>query len=305
VRSRLPLNVLYPLWNVCGLPSAGSFDVVHATGFVVPPSPRAALVSTLHDDTLHAYPDLMPPMWRRLYQAGFRRALRRARMWCANSETTKQACVNRYGIDPDRVVVTPLAPVVTSAHARDDSILPRCRINKPYVLHVGTLSPRKNQAALVRAFAAAGLGPHQLVLAGHEGWQTGPLHQAIADARLGDRLVLTGAVTDDELASLYAGADAFAFPSVYEGFGLPLLEALAFGIPAVASTDDALLEVGGDAMVSVDVSDRRALADALQAVATDETLRARLRTAGPARASTFTWRRTADATVHAWRRAAG
>jgi alpha-1,3-rhamnosyl/mannosyltransferase len=224
-------------------------------------------------------------------------------MWCANSEATKRVCVQRYGIDPDSVVVTPLAPVVTPHHPRDETFLTRSGVRSPYLLNVGTLSPRKNQAMLVRAFAATGLEHHQLVLAGHEGWQMQALHRAIADARLGDRIVLTGGVGDDELAALYAGADAFAFPSVYEGFGMPLIEALAFGIPAVASTDDALCEVGGDAMVSVDANDEGALTRALQAVCSDEAVRARLRAAGPARASAFTWRRTADATVQAWRRA--
>lgn len=226
-------------------------------------------------------------------------------MWCANSEATKRRCCARYGIDPDRVVVTPLAPVVTPDHQRDETICARFGIRPPYVLNVSTLSPRKNQPTLVRAFAAAGLDEHRLVLAGHDGWQTGELHAAVERSGLGDKVVLTGGVTDDELAALYAGADAFAFPSVYEGFGLPLLEALAFGIPCVCSTDDALREVAGEAAVSVDASDEPGLSAALQSLCADESLRARLREAGPRRASSFTWRRTAELTIDAWRRAMG
>jgi glycosyltransferase involved in cell wall biosynthesis len=171
------------------------------------------------------------------------------------------------------------------------------------VLHVGTLEPRKNQAALVRAFAAARFVEHQLVLAGAPGWGAEDIEAAIASSGKADRIVVTGRVSDDELAALYAHADSFAFPSVYEGFGVPLVEALAYGLPAVTSNDDALREAGGDAVISVDPSDEAAFARALIRICTDDDLRSELRAAGPLRAAHYSWAACAEATRSAWRRA--
>lgn len=301
VRSALPLKLLYVMWNTVRAPAVGGLDLVHATALVMPPAPR--LVATVHDDTIDHLPHLVPGFWRRLYQKGLDIALREARVLCANSEATKSRIVERYGVDPKRMVVTPLAPLVSPGHPEDPSVLERFGIEGPFVLHVGTLEPRKNQMTLVRAFAAAELRGHRLVLAGADGWGASKVHREVDRSHTADRIVVTGKLTDAEIAALYARADAFAFPSVYEGFGLPLLEALAYGVPAVASTDDALLEVGADAVIAVDPADEDALAGALVSLCTDEPLRARLRASGPERAALYTWERTAEATRGAWRRA--
>lgn len=301
VRSALPTKLLYMSWNALRVPSVDPLDVVHATALVMPPAPR--LVATVHDDVVDRYPELVPPFWRRLYRRGLRIALRDARVLCANSEATKCRIVERYGIDARRIVVTPPAPLVHPGHREDATVLERLGIDPPFLLNVGTLEPRKNQAALVRAFASADLRSHRLVLAGAKGWGADQVLRAIGASGAADRIVVTGDLTDDEIAALYARADAFAFPSLYEGFGLPLLEALAYALPAVASTDDALVEVGGEATVAVGATDERALSEALVGVCTDEALRARLRAAGPSRAARYTWRRCAEATIGAWRRA--
>lgn len=300
-RSALPTRLLYASWNVARRPAVRGVDVVHATALVVPPAER--LVATVHDDVVDHLPELVPGFWRRLYRRGLRIVLREARVLCANSEATKARFVERYGIDPARVVVTPPAPSVAPGSDEDPSVLERFGISAPFVLNVGTLEPRKNQAALVRAFAAADLPSYRLVIAGAEGWGTAEVRRAVEASGAAGRVVITGRLRDAELAALYARARAFAFPSRYEGFGMPLLEALAFGVPAVASTDAALVEVAGDAALTVDATDEEELAVALHRISTDDALRERSRVAGRERAARYTWARTAEETVAAWRQA--
>ena len=297
VRSRLPLRVLYSAWNFLRRPVLDGFDVVHAPGLVMPAARGARLVAAIHDDNVEQFPDLVPAPWRALYRRGFRIALEQAAVLCAPCAATRTRLVDVYGVSPERVVVAPLAPVLRPGHPEDASFLAHRAIRAPYVLHVGTLEPRKNQPALVRAFAASGLPDHQLVLAGVPGWGAEATRDAIRETGAENRVVVTGRVTDEQLAALYAHADAFAFPSVYEGFGLPLLEAFAYGLPAVASKDPALIEVGGGSALHVGID---ALAEGLSAVCTDEALRSALRESGPRRAAEFTWERTAALTRDAW-----
>jgi glycosyltransferase involved in cell wall biosynthesis len=300
VRSPLPLRAAYVAWNFARVPAVRGLDVVHAPGYVVPAARDARLVATVPDDTIERHPELVPAFWRTLYRRGLHVALREASVLCAISEATKRVLIDAHGVEADRVVVTPLAPLVAPGHAEDVSVFERHGIRVPYVLHVGTIEPRKNQAALVRAFAKAALHSHQLVLAGVPGWGSAQTDEAVAACDLSSRVVITGRVSDDELAALYAHAAAFAFPSVYEGFGMPLVEALGFGVPSVASQDAALREVAGGAAVHTDTGDAEAFAAALEAVCTDDALRARLAEAGPRRAAEYTWDRTARTTIAAW-----
>ena len=303
-RSLLPLRLLYAAWNVLHMPTVHGFDVVHAPGLVIPPAPESRLVATINDDTIERFPELVPRFWRKLYRRGFHAALEDAAVLCAISDATKRRLVDTYGVAPERVVVTPLAALVEPGHVQDTGVLERCGIRRPYLLNVSTLEPRKNQAGLVRAFARARLVEHQLVVAGTPGWGADEVREAIARSDAAARVVVTGGVTDGELAALYANADAFALPSLYEGFGMPLVEALAHGLPCVVSTDAALVEVGGDAVIAVDASDDAALALALIRICTDDDTRDVLRAAGPRRAAGYSWRRTFELTREAWKAAA-
>jgi glycosyltransferase involved in cell wall biosynthesis len=306
-RSRLGVRALYPAWNYLGVPRVATrLDVVHATAMVVPPAREAALVATVHDFAVERFPEVVPTPWRQLYRRGLRRALGRAAVVCANSTATRDEVIERHRLDPARVIVTPLAGAVGPATHRDTRILERLGLTSPFILHVGTIEPRKNQVGLVQAFAAVAdaLPDHRLVLAGAPGWDAGRAAEAVAGAGLTARVTVTGRVSDPELAALYGAASVFAFPSRYEGFGIPLLEAMAFGIPSVAGDVPALREVAGDAAVLVAPDDIDGLAAALQALAGDDALRARLAAAGPARAAHFSWARTAQATRAAYRMAA-
>jgi alpha-1,3-rhamnosyl/mannosyltransferase len=229
----------------------------------------------------------------RIERATIRPALQRAAALLCISEATRRDLVERFPRTADRASVIPLA---ADAHFADATIEP-ARLDKPYVLAAGTLEPRKNLVALIEAWAALPEGirdAHVLALVGPTGWDVDATLGA-ARARPGD-VRLLGYVDDEELAALYAGCAAFAYPSLYEGFGLPVLEAMSAGAPVVTSATSSLPEVAGDAALLVDPRDVRAIRDALEAVLTDPARAAALRDAGRARAAEFSWERTATLT---------
>jgi len=177
-------------------------------------------------------------------------------------------------------------------------VLARHRIAPPYVLSVGTLEPRKNLVRLVRAYRrlAARGASHSLVLAGPVGWRPGELLEETTKDGPG-RVVLTGFVGERDLDALYRGASVFVYPSLYEGFGLPVLDAMARGIPTVVSTASSLPEVAGEAGLPIDPRSVGSIAEALELVTTDPALAARLADAGRVRAGRFAWEPAAGLTL--------
>ena len=305
--SSLSLKTLYASWNYLGVPRVKSdLDVIHATNLVIPPAGAARLVATVHDVAVDTMPEVVPGTWRRIYARGLHQAVGRAVVICAVSEAVKSQLVADYSVDPARVVVTPEAPNVSPNDYRDDLWLDGLGLTGPFVLNVGTVEPRKNQVALLEAFAEAGprLRGMQLVVAGSPGWGSGGLTAQIARLKLDGQVVITGAIGASALAALYGKASIFAMPSLYEGFGIPLLEAMAFGVPCVASTDPALQEVGGQAARYLNPKDSSAWAAELAGLAGDAAARAELSVAGMQRVSAFTWRQTAEKTLDAYRQAA-
>jgi glycosyltransferase involved in cell wall biosynthesis len=181
----------------------------------------------------------------------------------------------------------------------------RFNIRMPYVLYVGSLTERKNLIRLLRAFAKIQhrCPDYLLVLAGPRSWKQSPIESAVKELNLSERVQLTGPVTDHELPALYNGASLFAFPSLYEGFGLPVLEAMACGTPVVTSNTSSLPEVAGDAAILVDPTNVEQIAEAMWLVLSQPALAAALREKGLARAAQFTWERTARETAAVYSRA--
>jgi glycosyltransferase involved in cell wall biosynthesis len=305
VPARLPVPVRYGLWNYLGVPRIRhELDVVHATGLAIPPAPNAALVATVHDLAVEHMPEVIPPLWRAIYRRGLRTAVSRAAVICAVSDAVKRELMDRFDVGEERIRVTPEAPCLSIEDPRDERVLERLGLDRPYILNVGTVEPRKNQTHLLRALAITDeLKDVKLAIAGASGWGRRQVLEEIARLNLENRVVLTGQVTSEELAALYSRALAFAFPSLYEGFGIPLVEALSFGIPSVASSIPALIEVGGPAAVYVEPDDAEQLSGVLAELAQDPVLRARLAADGPAQAARFSWKATAELTRAAYRQA--
>ncbi len=306
----LPLGIrrLYPSWNLLGRPplppSLAGRDLLHApTAVTVPPSGvRQRLVVTVHDLAFVVHPEAFPREWRLLYRLGLHRAVRTADAVIAVSRHTGEDLIRRTRLDPSKLRVIPLAPSLPETRADVEEALERLKVRTPYVLFVGTLEPRKNLVRLVRAYRRVVRqgAPHALVLAGPIGWHAQPLLRHVEAGGPGE-VVLTGRVAAADLDALYRGASAFVYPSLYEGFGLPVLDAMARGLPSVVSTSSSLPEVAGEAAVPVDPFSEAGIADALARVLGDAGLAARLREAGHARARAFSWERTAAETLEVYR----
>jgi glycosyltransferase involved in cell wall biosynthesis len=306
------IRTLYPSWDLVGRPAlpaaVGDVDVVHATNHAaVPPATTGRrLVVTVHDLAVERFPEAFPRAWRWLYRAGLRAAVHRADALLVPSRHTADDLI-AHGADGSRVHVTPLAASLAVRDGDPAEVLTRLRVPAPYVLFVGTLEPRKNLVRLVRAYRrAVGASdlPHALVLAGPSGWGTGALLHELARGGPG-RIVRTGPLSPEDLDALYRSADAFAYPSLYEGFGLPVVEAMSRGVPTVAAMASSLPEVTGDAALLVDPADEDAIATALRRILTVPALAGELRARGLERSSRFSWAATARATLDAYAGVAG
>ena len=296
-------------WEQLALPARvrnEGVDLFHGAANALPVRLSCPAVVTIHDLAFLRWPGQVTPKRRRYLSWAVRDAARRATRVLAVSESGRAEIVERLGVPRERVGVTPLGV--------DPSFKPMTEMKRrefrqevgqgrPYILAVGTLEPRKNLPALLRAFRElAAEIPHDVVLIGAEGWLTSEIHRTIADPRIRDRVRLTGFVPPARLPAWYGACDLFVMPSLHEGFGLPLLEAMASGAPAVASHAGSLPEVAGDAALLTEPSSE-ALAESMRRVLGDEQLQADLRRRGPIRAKRFTWSETARRTVAAYRRA--
>jgi glycosyltransferase involved in cell wall biosynthesis len=306
----LPASIrrLYPSWAVARRPalpaSLAALDVVHSPSpaAVPPAAPGQRLVVTVHDLAFLVHPELFPRQWRLMYRGALTRAVRSADAIITVSRHTAEDLVRRTRADGRRIQVVPLAGSLPLAQADPEPVLSRLKVRRPYVLFVGTLEPRKNLVRLLKAYrrVAARGAPHSLVLAGPMGWHPQPLLRAISEEGPGE-VVLTGAVGPGDLDALYRGADAFVYPSLYEGFGLPVLEAMSRGTPCVVSSSSSLPEVAGEAALPVDPRSVVGFAEALERVTTDQELSGRLREAGLARAARFSWEETARRTLEVYK----
>lgn len=298
------IRSVYPRWDLTARPKLPfSCEVVHATNHAaIPPAARgAALVATVHDLAFDAFPRAFPPMWRLLYRAGVRAAARRADLILVPSIATAEDLEDRYGVGPERIRVTPLASALPEHGADLETVLPRLGIPRPYVLCPATLEPRKNQVRLIRAYRqVAPEIPHALVLAGPDGWGVDAISAEIGRPGPGT-IVRTGMLSPVDLDAIYRGADAVAYVSTYEGFGLPVIEAMQRGVPVLGSTTPAVAETAGEAAVLVDPDDIAAIAEGLARVLTDRSARDELVEKGSMRAAGYSWHATARATLDAYR----
>ena len=281
----------------------GELDLVHATSAAVPPARGLPLVATVHDVAFRHFPAAYPASGRRFHERATRIAVAEAARVLVPSAATARDLADLYGLEPERVTVTPLGadPPAEPDPEPARRLLDRLGVDGPFLLAVGTLEPRKNLPRLVAAFAeaAAELPEHHLVVVGPAGWGA-----ALAGITA-PRVVLAGSVEDAVLQGLYAAADGLANPSLYEGFGLPVLEAMARGLPVLTSDRSSLPEVAGGAALLVDPTDVPAIAKGLVELVSDRALRERLATDGRSRAATFTWRAAAAATWAAYEEVLG
>jgi glycosyltransferase involved in cell wall biosynthesis len=315
VRQRaMPARPLHALWRRAERPPlewfVGDVDVVHGTNYVVPPTRRAARVMTVHDLTVWHYPQLanaatlvFPEFVRRALDAG---------AWVhTHTQFVADEVVAELGADRDRVRAVPPGVPIRRDQVVDGASgaapIPLPDGTRRYVLAVGTIEPRKDFPGLVRAFdrMAGDVPDVALVIAGGEGWGADALATAVESSSWRDRIVRTGFVSDDRLEQLLAGAAVLAYPSVYEGFGFPPVEAMDMGVPVVATAAGSLPEVVGDGAFLVAPGDADALAGAIGCVLDDDEARRDLVARGRARAAEFTWARCGAGLADLYRAATG
>jgi glycosyltransferase involved in cell wall biosynthesis len=278
----------------------GKADLLHMTTYVAPPWSPCPMVVTIHDLSFLEYPNAFSWRVRTMLSTLVPGSVARAARVIAVSEWTKQDLIRRYGTPGEKIVVTPEAPPPGFQRVADARRLPLPPgVHEPFVLAVGNLEPRKNLVRLIQAFGLA-TRQHgfagQLVLVGQAHTRAGDAQLAAREAGLESRVVFTGFVSHEALTLLYNRASVFVYPSLYEGFGLPPLEAMACGCPVVASNVTAMPEVLGDAALLVNPLAVAELADAMTAVLERPELAASLREKGLRRAASYSWRATAART---------
>ncbi|HEY7821085.1 MAG TPA: glycosyltransferase family 1 protein, partial [Vicinamibacteria bacterium] len=273
-------------------------DLCHFTNFLGPYFTRTPYVVTFHDMTLQLLPECHTWKKRLLTRSLSPEIARNARLIITPSQSAKQDLSRLFSIPQDKIRAIPHAPDEQFQPRRDPEtrarIQKRYGIETPYLLYVGTLEPRKNLLRAVEAFSRihSAHPEHRFYLAGDLGWRSKELLQALESLPGGDHVARLGYVAEEDLAALYSNAELFVYPSLYEGFGFPVIEAMACGTPVLTSNTSSLAEIAGGAALLVDPYDTDAIANAMDRALGDGEERERLRLAGLARARTFSWERT-------------
>ncbi|MGH9900326.1 MAG: glycosyltransferase family 4 protein [Pyrinomonadaceae bacterium] len=270
-------------------------------------------MATIHDLSFEHLPETFRRRSRVQLRLTVRRTARAAAHILTISNYTRRDIISTYGVAPERITVAPLAAAAhfRPAPAREVERVRRAfGIEGEYILAVGAIQPRKNLARLVRAYAdLRRRRPRtklpQLVLVGKRAWLYGETLRAVEESGVGGHTIFTGYVSEGDLPALYTGAKCFVYPSYFEGFGLPPLEAMQCGTPVVTGDRTSLPEVVGDAGLMVDPFDIGAIAGAVERLLDSPALRAELRAKGLARAKIFSWRENARLTLAAYERATG
>lgn len=294
---RIPLSLPVALYRT-------GVDLLHVQ-YTAPPICWKPVVVTLHDLSFEHFPQFFSPRERFIFKRTIPRTARRAVKLLTVSEYSRQDIIDTYALPPDRVVVTPNGVGPDFTPLRDEGRLAGIRtrygIERKYLLSVGNLQPRKNLVRLIKVYTRLRETVedfyHQLVIVGKKAWRyKNIVHQAHRSPYARD-VIFTGYVPEADLPGLYSGASAFVCVSLFEGFGLPVLEAMACGVPIISSNSSSLPEVVGGAGLMVDPYDEDALAKAILRLVEDDALRARLAEESLRRAAKFSWRRTAELTL--------
>jgi glycosyltransferase involved in cell wall biosynthesis len=308
----LPERWLTIFWHRFFIPApvewlAGPLDLFHSPNFILPPTRRTKTLLTVHDLSFIRHPQGAVDSLRQWLNRVVPRSLARANHILADSESTKLDLIELFNLPLEQITVVGAGVEKRFQPITDPAILAavRHRYHLPpdkFVLGLGALEPRKNFTGLITAFSQSPVREtHHLVIAGGKGWLYEDIFAAAATSPVANRIHLIGFVADDDLPALYSLADIFAYPSHYEGFGLPVIEAMACGVPVVCANNSSLPEVAGKAAVQVTATDTPALAEALYHLATDETQRQQAIAAGFSQIQKFSWPAAAERLLTVYR----
>jgi glycosyltransferase involved in cell wall biosynthesis len=284
----------FPLLSAPHASSKQDLDIIHYTNNIVPIKSSVPYVVTIHDMTPFIIPDSYNIVHGAYQRSYFKHAAKNARHIITVSENSKNDICRIFEIDEEKVSVIPLAPMNAIQPARE-ATLPPC-VHAPYILYVGAILPRKNLPRLVRAFAQLKKETavtHKLIIAGEQRRRHETMSRAISENDLKDEVICLGRVADAELEALYKHAELFVYPSTYEGFGLPVIEAMAHGVPVVTSKGSSLEEIAAGAAELIDPYDELDIKHGLERVISDKNHATLLSDLGRKQAQKYTWENTA------------
>ena len=286
----------------------GKIDLLHSTAYTMPPVSKPKVVVTIHDLSCFVYPQCHTEANYQFVIRNVHPAARRADFLIADSENTRREIIRFLHVPEEKIKVIHLA----AGDAFHENVSPesiarirnKYRIEKPYFFAVGSIEPRKNLASALIAFKALleiRRIDHQFVITGGKGWENESFYRLLKKLKIDDYLVFTGYVPEKDLPALYQGAEVFVYPSFYEGFGLPVLEAMSSGTPVITSNTSSLPEVAGDAAILVNPAEIFELYEAMEALVTSPSLREDLKRKGLEQSKKFTWEKTARQTLEVYR----
>ncbi len=313
-------HVCYPLpekwmtigWHRLYLPVpvewfSGAIELFHSPNFILPPTRRAKTLLTVHDLSFIRHPQGAVPSLRKWLNQVVPRSLARADHILADSENTRQDLRDIFNIPLENITVigagveARFQPITEAQRLK--MVRERYRLPEKFILGLGTLEPRKNFTGLMQAYAQSSVSQtHHLVIAGGKGWLVDDIFATAAHSPVTERIHLLGFVADEDLPALYSLADIFAYPSHYEGFGIPIIESMACGTPVVCANNSSLPEVAGQAALQISATDTHALAESLHRLATDVPLREQLIERGFLQAKKFTWQTAAQRLLSVYKR---
>lgn len=308
---RFPIRIGWMQFRAAAALEALQPDVAHFTNGMIPWAAPSATIVTVHDMSLRLYPQCHPVRRLLLNRPLMHVAIQQASSIVTVSESARRDLLRFHGVPADRVSVVHEAaspafrPI--SDRARLEDVRVRYGLPKRFILYVGTIEPRKNLTRLMTAFAAARRAgiPQHLVCVGPYGWSSNDLSGHIKKLGIEDAVHFTGYLPFDHLPAIYNLGDFFVFPSLYEGFGLPVVEAMASGLPVLTSNSSSLGEIAGDAAVTIDPTDTDAMIASIRHLATDVDLRRQMSERGLERARGFSWTQTAREMLRVYHRVAG
>jgi glycosyltransferase involved in cell wall biosynthesis len=296
---------LYRLWYRLRLPISvqwltGDIDIYHSPDFVLPPTGNIPSVLTIHDLSFVHYPEAFTPALLNYLNKAVPSSIARASHVLADSLSTKNDLVDIWQVPKEKISVIYSGVGSSFKPVTEKDVIQRVRQkyelgDKPFIFSVGTLQPRKNYEMLIRAFKPISeTTTHQLVIAGGFGWMYKQILEEASRLGLTERVKLIGFVDDQDLPALYSDASLFAFPSLYEGFGIPLLEAMSCGVPVISSNASSLPEVAGDAALLLPPDAQELWSENLRQLLEDSSRRTKMVAAGFLQARKYSWRTAAE-----------
>ena len=301
VRKLMPYGVYRRIWDLLPITYENLFPKKVALNlffnFIVPPKMRGKIITTVYDMTYVRFPETMDARNLRRISAGMERSAKRSDRIITISEFSKREIIDLLGVPEEKISVIYSAPSFSEETADSEVTLGKYGITKPYILYVGTIEPRKNLVRLIHAFEMLKRNeklPYRLVLAGGKGWQNEEIYRAAKESPFAEDIIFTGYISNSERNCLYQNAELFAFPSLYEGFGMPPLEAMHWGCPVVTSDAASMPEICGDATALVNPLDEEDIVKGIMAVLSDKEYAESLRKKGYEREKKFTWETSAQ-----------